>query len=119
MNHLNKLPSEIYKYILWLSCGPPNLEIHTKTKKLCEEINYYKNTRLQFDVDQTWHLYQCEKYGVDGVYLKKIIDYHKTPELDGCAPIFAYVSNGGAKSIRVYFASLWGPRGSFLDVQKG
>ena len=119
MNHLNKLPSEIYKYILWLSCGPPNLEIYTNVRKLCEEINYYKNTRLQFELDQTWHLYKCEKYGWDGVYLKKIIDYHKTPELDGCAPIFAYVSNGGAKSIRVYFASLWGPRGSFLDVQKG
>jgi hypothetical protein len=107
MNHLNKLPDEIYEYIVWLSCGPINLEISNKAKKICEEVNYYKNIRLQFDVHQIWHLYKCEKYGLDAVYLKRIIDYRKTPELDGYKPIFAHVSNGEAKTLRVYFALLF------------
>ena len=108
MNQLNKLPSEIYEYILWLSCGPINLEIYAKMRKLCEEIKYYKNIRLQFDIDQTWQLCKCEKYGLDGVYLKRIVDYHKTPELDGYAPIFANGGGSGAKALRKYFASLFG-----------
>jgi hypothetical protein len=106
MNHLDKLPDEIYEYIAWLSCGPINLEISNKAKKICEEINYYKNIRIKFDGDQIWHLSNCCRYGLDGVYLKKIADYQKTPELEIYKPIFAQVSSRDAKTLKEYFAWL-------------
>lgn len=99
------LPTEIYEYILWLSCGPPNLDISNKKKDINEEINYYKSVRKLFDKNNIWYLSNCDKYGMDGIYLNSIIDYNKTPELASKNHEFIHVTKN-ASDLKLYFKHL-------------
>ena len=68
MSLIDKLPTEIYNYILWLSVGATDLEIYKKKKNLSEEIINNKNLRESSE-------------GQHGFYLFSIKNYDKTPEL--------------------------------------
>ena len=94
-NYLDSLPIELLDKIIWMASGPINLEIYTKKRRIKEEIDYYRKIRTEMDETNLWHLSNCIKYGLDGVYLKKIGDYSKTPELYGCRLIFANTNNMG------------------------
>jgi hypothetical protein len=58
---MSNLPIEICYKIMYLSCGPYDLDIYNKKKKICNEIfSYNKND----------------------FYLNLTCDYQKTPELE-------------------------------------
>ena len=67
MSLIDKLPLEIYEYVLWLSCGPINLDICNKKKCIADEINHYNLTKNVQSL---------------GFYLTFIENYEKTPELE-------------------------------------
>jgi hypothetical protein len=69
---LDTLPEELYNYIVWLSCGPINLDIYNKKKNINEELAHYRLMRHKFDVDGVWDICDCKKYGKDGVYLTSV-----------------------------------------------
>ena len=92
MSYTDKLPQEIYDYILWLSSGAISLEMYNKKKEIKEEFDYYKNIRAQYDATNIWYSENSEKYGKDGVYLSSIGNYRKTPELGFYEPSLAHIS---------------------------
>ena len=109
MNIFNTLPIELLSTILWLSSGPPNLEIYKKKVQIKEEINHYNLIRLQFDKDNIWHLSGCKKYGTDGVYLNRLTDYSKTPELETISYTYSHndhASDFRIKTLKSYFTNL-------------
>ena len=62
-NLMEKLPSELENYILFLSSGSLSLEIYNKKKSINNEIIYYTHNE-------------------NNIYLNLIDNYEKTPELD-------------------------------------
>lgn len=94
-NYLDSLPTELINQIIWMASGPINLEIYTKKRKIKEEIDFYREVRTKFDKTNLWYLSDCIKYGLDGVYLKSIDDYSKTPELSARRLVFANTNNMG------------------------
>ena len=107
MNRSNKglyaLPGELFNYIIWLSCGPINLDIYNKKRDINKELAHYKSMRDKFDEDGVWDICDCETYGKDGVYLTS--DKIKITHSKNLS--FAYrVSTRSKKKMMLYFKCL-------------
>ena len=70
------LPLEIESYIIWLSCGPTNLDTYTKKKNINVEIKLYK-------------IFKRENENIGGVYLQPIPNYEQVPELEDTEYLFS------------------------------
>ena len=106
MNIFKKLPSVILDRIKWLASGPPNLDIYNKKNQISEELKHYRLIRTQFDKDKLWHLAGCVKYGMDGIYLNRITDYSKTPELKNISYMYSHNDCTNSRKLRAYFNNL-------------
>jgi hypothetical protein len=73
MTYLDKLPTELYNYIIWMSVGALDLDTYNKKKDTIIQLAHYKyvkNTGVQLDITY------------DRLCLYNITSYSKTPELE-------------------------------------
>ena len=70
------LPQEIESYIMWLSCGPNNLDTYIKKKNINMEIKLFE-------------MFKRENINIGGVYLQPIPSYEQVPELEDTEYLFS------------------------------
>lgn len=62
MSLIDRLPDELYSYILWLSSGPFDLDTHNKQSNVNIEISFYRHKKNDGDFTQCFYLYFIENY---------------------------------------------------------
>lgn len=70
------LPQEIESYIMWLSCGPNNLDNYIKKNNINSEIKLYE-------------MFKRVNINTGGVYLQPISSYKRVPELEDTEYLFS------------------------------